>query len=172
LAWDPVTGALWESEHGPNTADEINVLVAGHNYGWNVVSKQGPPQYKMSAPNMDDPIVYFTPTFGPSGISFYTGNKYPGWKNTSLFVSGLAGQALRRLEIKGTTVVHQEVVFDNLGRVRDLKQGPDGLFYVLVQNPTGVPNPNGTGNIALSASTPGRVVRLVPGAGARAAAKK
>ena len=101
LAWDPVTGALWESEHGPNTADEINVLVAGHNYGWNLVSKQGPPQYKLSAPDMDDPIVYFTPTFAPSGISFYTGDKYPGWKNTSLFVSGLAGQALRRLEVKG-----------------------------------------------------------------------
>jgi glucose/arabinose dehydrogenase len=170
LAWDPVTGALWESEHGPNSADEINVLVAGHNYGWNLVSKQGPPQFKLSAPDMDDPIVYFTPTFAPSGISFYTGDKYPGWKNTSLFVSGLAGQALRRLEVKGNTVVRQEVVLDNLGRVRDIKQGPDGLFYVLVQNPTGVPNPAG-GNIALSASTPGRVVRLVPVA-APAAAKK
>lgn len=172
LAWDPVTGALWESEHGPNTADEINVLVKGHNYGWNVVSKQGPPQFKASAPDMDDPIVYFNPTFAPSGISFYTGTKYPGWKNTSLFVSGLAGQALRRLEVKDNKVVKQEVVFDNLGRVRDIKQGPDGLFYVLLQNPTGVPNPNGQGNIALSASTPGRVIRLVPIAAPAAPAKK
>jgi len=84
----------------------------------------------------------------------------------------LAGQALRRLEVKDNTVVKQEVVFDNLGRVRDIKQGPDGLFYVLIQNPTGVPNPNGQGNIALSASTPGRVVRLAPVAAPPAPAKK
>ena len=162
LAWDPVSGALWESEHGPNTADEVNLLVKGHNYGWNVVSKQGPPTYQLSAPGMDDPIVYFMPTFAPAGISFYSGDRYPGWKNTSLFVSGLAGQALRRIELKGSTVVGQEVVLSDLGRVRDVVQGPDGYFYVAVQNPTGVPNPSGTGNIALSASTPGRVVRLVP----------
>jgi len=161
LAFDPLTGNLWETEHGPNTADEVNLLIKGHNYGWNVVSKQGPPQYQVSGPNMDDPIVYFTPTFAPAGIAFYTGDKYPGWKNTSLFVGGLAGQALRRLEVKGGTVTSQEVVFGDLGRVRDIVQGPDGFFYVALQNPTGVPNPAG-GNIGLSASTPGRVIRLVP----------
>jgi glucose/arabinose dehydrogenase len=59
-------------------------------------------------------------------------------------------------------VTSQEVIFSDLGRVRDIVQGPDGFFYVAVQNPTGVPNPNGQGNIALSASTPGRVVRLIP----------
>lgn len=161
LAWDP-SGALWSSEHGPNSADEVNLLVKGHNYGWNVVSKQGPPTYQVSAPNMDDPIVYFTPTFAPAGIAFYTGTRYPGWRNTSLFVAGLAGQALRRIELKGSTVVGQEVVFSEFGRVRDIIQGPDGYFYIAVQNPTGVPNPTGTGNIALSATTPGRVIRLVP----------
>jgi glucose/arabinose dehydrogenase len=161
LAWDPVTGNLWESEHGPNSADEINILVKGHNYGWNLVSKQGPPQYKLSAPGMDDPIVYYTPTFAPAGIAFSTSDRYPGWKNTSLFVGGLAGQALRRLEIKGNTVVTQEIVFDTFGRVRDIVQAPDGYFYIALQDPTGVPNPAG-GNISLSASTPGRVIRLVP----------
>ncbi|MEO8481583.1 MAG: PQQ-dependent sugar dehydrogenase [Acidobacteriota bacterium] len=161
LAWDPVSGHLWESEHGPNTADEVNVLIKGHNYGWNLASKQGPPQYKLSLPDMDDPVVYYTPTFAPAGISFYSGTRYPGWKNTSLFVCGLAGQALRRLEVKGDTVVTQEVVFDSFGRVRDIVQGPDGYFYIAVQNPTGVPNPAG-GNIQLSASTPGRVIRLIP----------
>jgi glucose/arabinose dehydrogenase len=161
LAWDPVTGNLWESEHGPNSADEVNVLIKGHNYGWNLVSKQGPPQYKLSAPDMDDPVVYYTPTFAPAGIAFYTGDRYPGWKNTSLFVCGLAGQALRRLDVKGNTVTSQEIVFDQFGRVRDIVQGPDGYFYVALQNPTGVPNPAG-GNISLSASTPGRIIRLVP----------
>jgi len=161
LAWDPVTGALWESEHGAGSADEVNILIKGHNYGWNLVSKQVGAA-KLTEAGMDDPIVYFTPTFAPAGISFYTGDKYPGWKNTSLFVSGLAGQALRRMDVKGNTVTSQEIVFDNLGRVRDIVQGPDGLFYVAVQNPTGVPNPATGGNIALSATTPGRVVRLVP----------
>jgi glucose/arabinose dehydrogenase len=110
---------------------------------------------------MDDPIAYYTPTFAPAGISFYTGNRYPRWKNTSLFVSGLRGQALRRLEIKGHTIVSQEVVFDQIGRVRDIVQAPNGYFYVALQDPTGVANPAG-GNIPLSASTPGRVVRLIP----------
>lgn len=161
LAWDPVSGNLWASEHGPNSGDEINILVKGHNYGWNLVSKQGPPQYKLSEPGMDDPVVYYTPTFAPAGIAFYSGSRYPGWKSSSLFVTGLAGQALRRLEVKGSTVVTQEVVFNEFGRVRDIVEGPDGYFYIAVQDPTGIPNPAG-GNIPLSASTAGRVIRLVP----------
>jgi aldose sugar dehydrogenase len=161
LAWDPVTGILWESEHGPNTADEINIIEKGHNYGWAVASKSGQPGLALSAPGMDDPIAYYTPTFAPAGISFYTGNRYPAWKNTSLFVGGLRGQALRRLEIKGKSIMSHEVLFDQLGRVRDIVQAPDGYFYVALQDPTGLPNPAG-GNISLSASTPGRVVRLSP----------
>ena len=161
LAWDPVRGLLWESEHGPNTADEINVIEKGHNYGWAVASKSGQAGLALSAPGMDDPIVYYTPTFAPAGIAFYTGARYPGWKNTSLFTGGLLGQALRRLEIVGHTVVGQEVLFSQFGRVRDVVQAPDGYFYVALQDPTGVPNPAG-GNIPLSASTPGRIVRLIP----------
>jgi glucose/arabinose dehydrogenase len=161
LAWDPVTGVLWASEHGPNSADEINIIEKGHNYGWAVASKAAQPGVELSMPGMDDPIVYFTPTYAPAGIAFYTGNRYPQWKNSSLFVSGLRGQALRRLEISGRSVRTQEVLFNQFGRVRDLVQAPDGLFYVALQDPTGVPNPAG-GNIPLSASTPGRVVRLVP----------
>ena len=162
FAWDPVTSILWESEHGPNSADEINIIEKGHNYGWAVASKAAQPGVELSKPGMDDPIVYFTPTFAPAGIAFYTGSRYPGWKNTSLFVTGLRGQALRRLEIKGREVVSQEVLFNQFGRVRDLVQAPDGYFYVALQDPTGVPNPAGGGNIPLSATTAGRVVRLVP----------
>ena len=161
LAWDPVTGSLWESEHGPNTADEINVIAKGHNYGWAVASKSGQAGLALSIPGMDDPTVYYTPTFAPAGISFYTGDRYPAWKNTSLFVGGLLGQALRRLEIAGNVVVSQEVLFNQFGRVRDVVQAPDGYFYVALQDPTGVPNPAG-GAIPLSASTPGRIVRLIP----------
>lgn len=162
FAWDPVTSILWESEHGPNSADEINIIDKGHNYGWAVASKAAQPGLELSLPNMDDPIVYFTPTYAPAGIAFYTGSRYPGWKNTSLFVSGLKGQALRRLEIKGKTVVSQEVLFNQFGRVRDIVQSPDGYFYIALQDPTGIPNPAGGGNISLSASTAGRIVRLMP----------
>lgn len=161
LAWDPVTAALWESEHGPNSADEINVIEKGHNYGWAVAGKSAQPGVALSLHGMDDPIVYFTPTFAPAGIAFYTGDRYPAWKNHSLFVGGLRGQALRRLEIDGKRVASQEVLFHQFGRVRDIVQSPDGYFYIALQDPTGVPNPAG-GNISLSASTPGRIVRLMP----------
>ena len=161
MAWDPVTGIFWESEHGPNSADEINVVEKGHNYGWAVASKAAQPGLELSMAGMEDPVVYFTPTYAPAGITFYTGTRYPDWKNTSLFVSGLRGQALRRLEIKGKNVVSQEVLFNQFGRVRDIVQSPDGYFYIALQDPTGVPNPAG-GNIPLSASTAGRVVRLMP----------
>jgi aldose sugar dehydrogenase len=157
LAWDPVTGKLWESEHGPTGGDEINVIQPAHNYGWGVISNGVQPGItERSHEGMEQPIVYFTPSIAPAGISFYTGDKYPGWKNTSLFVSGLRGQQLRRLEISGDKVVHQEVIFAQYGRVRNVVQGPDGYFYIEIQNPTGV---NG---ISLSASTPGMLIRLVP----------
>ena len=156
LAWDSA-GALWESEHGPNGGDEINIIEKGKNYGWGVISmglQNGITE--RSHEGMEQPIVYYTPTIAPSGIAFYAGSKYPAWKN-NLFVAALAGQQLRRLETSGRKVVHQEVVFEQFGRVRAVTSGPDGLLYVLLQNPTG----SGTG-VGLSASTPGMVIRLVP----------
>ena len=157
LAFDPATGLLWESEHGPTGGDEINIIDKGHNYGWGVISMGVQPGIsKREAPGMEQPIVYYTPTIAPSGINFYEGNRYPAWKG-NLFVAALAGQQLRRLEIKGRQVIAQEAVFEQFGRTRAVVPGPDGLFYVLLQNPTGP----GTG-VGLSASTPGMVVKLVP----------
>jgi glucose/arabinose dehydrogenase len=156
LAWDSA-GLLWESEHGPTGGDEINIIEKGKNYGWGVISmglQNGITE--RSHEGMEQPIAYFTPTIAPSGIGFYFGSKYPAWKN-NLFVAALAGQQLRRLEISGRKVIHQEVVFEQFGRVRAVTTGPDGLLYVLLQNPTG----SGTG-AGLSASTPGMVIRLVP----------
>jgi aldose sugar dehydrogenase len=157
LAWEPVTGRLWESEHGPSGGDEINIIEKGHNYGWGVASKglQGGIT-KTSEPGMDDPIVYYTPAIAPAGIAFYTGTRYPGWKNTSLFVGGLVGQQLRRLEIDNEKVVKQEVLFAEFGRVRDVIEGPDGYLYVALQSPTGAQG------VPLSAATPGMIVRLIP----------
>ena len=84
---------------------------------------------KSSEPGMDHPVVYYIPTYAPAGISFSTSDRYPAWKNTSLFVGGLAGQALRRLEISGSRVTRQEVIFNQYGRVRDVVEGPDGYLY-------------------------------------------
>ena len=152
LAWDPVTGKLWESEHGPSGGDEINIVEPGRNYGWGVITMGTEPSItKREEPGMEQPIVHYTPTIAPTGMTFYTGDKYPGWKN-SLFVAALAGQQLRRLETKGNTVVHQEKVFGEFGRVRDVGVGPDGYLYVLLQRPGEV----------LSQSTSGLLARLVP----------
>lgn len=152
LAWDPVTGKLWESEHGPTGGDEINIIEPGRNYGWGVISMGIQPGItKRSEPGMEPPVVYHTPAIAPSGITFYSGDKYPGWKN-NLFVSGLAGQQLRRLETSGDTVVHQEAVFNQFGRVHDVIVGPDGYLYVTLQLP----------GQSLSQSTPGMVGRLMP----------
>jgi aldose sugar dehydrogenase len=157
LAWDPVTTTLWESEHGPNGGDEINVIEPGHNYGWGVITMGTQPGItEREHEGMEQPIVFYTPPLGPSGMAFYTGARYPGWKNSSLFVSGLVGQKLLRLEVSGRHVTLQETVFDRFGRVRDIVQGPDGYFYVAIQSPTGV---NG---LSLSASTAGMLVRLLP----------
>jgi glucose/arabinose dehydrogenase len=152
LAWDPVTGKLWESEHGPQGGDEINLIEPGHNYGWGVITNGVQPGItKRAQEGMEQPIVYYTPTIAPSGITFYTGNRYPAWKN-NLFVSALAGQQLRRLEIKGGRVTDQEAVFNQFGRVHDVIQGPDGYLYVTLQLP----------GQSVSMSTPGMVARLIP----------
>ncbi len=149
---DPVTGLLWESEHGPMGGDELNILEPGHNYGWPVISHGLEPGITQTAhEGMEPPIVYWNPTIAPSGIHFYSGNRYPGWRN-DLFVTGLGGTALRRLEVKGRQVTQEEVLFNRYGRVRDVVTGPDGLLYVALQLP----------GVKLSSSTPGVVVRLDP----------
>ena len=156
LAWD-AAGLLWESEHGPNGGDEINIIEKGKNYGWGVITMGVQAGItERERPGMEQPIVYYTPQIAPTAITFYTGSKYPGWKN-NLFVAALAGQQLRRLEIRGRQVVHQEAVFQQFGRVRAVTMGPDGLLYVLLQHPTGA----GTG-VGLAASTPGLLIRLLP----------
>jgi len=152
FAWDPVSGKLWSSEHGPQGGDEINIIEPGKNYGWGVITSGIQPGItKRAEEGMEPPIVYYTPTIAPSGIAFYAGDRFPNWKN-NLFVTGLAGQQLRRLETSGDTVAHQEVLFNHLGRVRDVVVGPDGHLYLLLQTP-GQP---------MAASTPGILARMVP----------
>jgi glucose/arabinose dehydrogenase len=152
LAFDPATGKMWESEHGPRGGDELNLLEPGRNYGWGVITHGVQDGITKTAQDgMEQPVVHWTPAIGPSSITFYTGDRYRGWKN-NLFVSGLAGQQLRRIEVAAGKVTHQEVVFTQSGRVRDLAIGPDGYFYLALQFP----------GARVSDSTPGVIVRLVP----------
>jgi aldose sugar dehydrogenase len=157
LAIDPATGLVWESEHGPSGGDEVNIIEPGRNYGWGVVSKGLQPGIEeVSAPGMVDPAAWYYPTIAPSGIAFYEGDKYAGWKG-SLLLCALRGQQLRRLTIKGREVVSQEVLFSGLGRVRAIATGPDGLLYALMTDPTGVGS-----TINFTDAVRGTLVRLDP----------
>src|SRR5207248_1803847 len=114
LQFHPVTGKLWATEHGPRGGDELNRIEPGHNYGWPTASNglaqrderiEGP-----THPGMDSPIAWWTPSVAPAGIEFYTGDKFPRWKN-SLFIACLIGRQLKRIETEGDKVMHEEIVF-------------------------------------------------------------
>ncbi|HEY3937345.1 MAG TPA: PQQ-dependent sugar dehydrogenase [Bryobacteraceae bacterium] len=139
LAFSPVTGDLWESEHGPRGGDELNILHAGHNYGWPVITfgmnYDGTPITNHTAhPGMDQPVTDWVPSIATSPLTFYTGDQFPRWKN-NLFLGSLAAQELLRLVVEGQKVVHQEILFKGIGRVRDVLNGPDGYLYVVLNQP-------------------------------------
>jgi len=149
LTFDPATGAFWETEHGPVGGDEVNVIEPGKNYGWGIATFGLEPGIgRLHATGVTDPITHYNPSIGPAGIVFYTGNKFPAWKG-NLFITGMVGQKLIRMEIKGRQIVSQETLLQDYGRVRDVKVGPDGNLYLLLQNMNG--DPKG-----------GSIVRLVP----------
>ncbi|CAM3136068.1 PQQ-dependent sugar dehydrogenase [Rariglobus hedericola] len=138
LRFHPVTGELWEHEHGPRGGDELNIIQRGLNYGWPLatfgMNYNGTPITDVTArPDIQPPITYWLPSIAPCGLAIYTGDRFPKWKN-QLFVSSLAAQELRRLEVKDGKVIDQEIIFKGLGRLRDVANGPDGLLYVLLQD--------------------------------------
>lgn len=135
-ALHPVTGQLWTAEHGARGGDEVNTPKSGLNYGWPVITygidysgaKIGEGATKAG---MEQPLFYWDPSIAPSGAAFYTGERWPAWKN-SLFVGALAGQMLIRLSTNGEAVTGEERLLTNLGeRIRDVRQGPDGYLYLL-----------------------------------------
>jgi aldose sugar dehydrogenase len=143
LAINPADGKLWEQEHGPMGGDEINIIVPGHNYGWPLVSYgvnyDGTPVAtgKAQMAGMDDSVWHWTPSIAPSGMAFYTGDLFPGWKG-SLFNGALKFELLSRLELKGDTAVKEERLLQGLHeRIRDVRQGPDGALYLLTDNNAG-----------------------------------
>jgi aldose sugar dehydrogenase len=140
-AINPATGELWEIEHGPAGGDELNIIRSGHDYGWPVISYGV--QYTTGKPvgsgltaraGMDQPRYFWFPDIAPSGLMFYTGDRFPEWKG-NLFVGALAGKALVRLVLEGDKVIGEErLLTERNQRIRDVRQGPDGLIYVLTQD--------------------------------------
>ena len=143
LAINPADGKLWEQEHGAMGGDEINIIAPGHNYGWPLVSYGvnygGSPvgTGKQQMAGVDDPVWHWTPSIAPSGLTFYTGDLFKGWKG-SLFNGALKFQLLSRLEISGGKVVREERLLQGLHeRIRDVRQGPDGALYLLTDSSGG-----------------------------------
>lgn len=140
LAINPETGELWQAEIGPMGGDEINILMPGHNYGWPLVSMgrnytgtlvSDQPWFR---PGMDNPRMFWVPSISPSSIMFYTGDKFPQWKN-NLFVGALTTKQLIRVAFhKPSQAEPREGLLVPLGqRVRDVQQGPDGYIYVATE---------------------------------------
>ncbi|MBL0940450.1 MAG: PQQ-dependent sugar dehydrogenase [Gemmatimonadaceae bacterium] len=142
----PVTGDLWETEHGPQGGDELNQPEAGKNYGWPVVGfgvNYGPGKAIHAgtmAPGMENGKHVWVPSIATSGLMVYTGDKFPNWKG-SIFAGGLAGQRIARITLDGQRAEFQENLLRNAGRVRDVKQGPDGFIYVALEDQQGKPTP-------------------------------
>ena len=143
-ATHPVTGELWAHEHGPQGGDELNVIRAGVNYGWPVITygvnyglgtRIGEGTHKEG---MAQPLHHWIPSIAPSGMAFYTADRFPEWQG-NLFIGSLKFRQLVRLELRGERVIHEErMLKDVLGRIRDVRQAPDGYLYLLVDDPDGV----------------------------------
>jgi glucose/arabinose dehydrogenase len=148
---DPLTGLLWEAEHGPRGGDEINLVEKGKNYGWPVITygmnyNGTPITDETSREGMEQPKWYWVPSIAVAGIDFYQGAAFPAWTG-KLLAGGMASEELHLLTVENGTVTKDEVIFKGRGRVRDVSSGPDGFIYLLLSD--GSPRK-------------GRVVRLVP----------
>jgi glucose/arabinose dehydrogenase len=138
LAFDPKTGKLWEVEHGPRGGDEMNILERSKNYGWPIITRgvnyPGEPIGEGAVKKgMEQPVYYWDPVIGTSAMAFYRGEMFPQWKN-SLFVAGLRGIGIYRLEIRNDKVVAEEpMLTEQKLRMRDVKIGPDGAVYALAE---------------------------------------
>jgi len=152
IAIHPLTGELWETEHGPRGGDELNYIRRGRNYGWPAITYgmnyDGTPVSALTKKNgMEQPVLHWMPSIAVSPIHFYVGDAFPRWKN-QLFLGALAQQELHRMEVEGDRIVHRELILKGKGRVRDIITGPDGYLYVALE----IPGPD----------TPDHIIRLVP----------
>jgi aldose sugar dehydrogenase len=142
IVFDSRSGLLWAHEHGPRGGDELNLVFAGRNYGWPVATfgvdytgaRVSP---YTSRPGMEDPLIDWTPSIAPSGMTLYRGEQFPEWDG-NLFVTALVARDVRRIRLDGRQVIGEEKLFSEIGeRLRDIKAGPDGALYVLTDKPQG-----------------------------------
>jgi glucose/arabinose dehydrogenase len=146
LAIHPQTGDVWATEHGPQGGDELNLIRKGLNYGWPVIGFGV--NYRTGAAihsgtmraGMEQPSYVWVPSIGVSGMQIYTGDKFPEWKG-SILVGGLVGEQLVRLTVDGQRVELAEILLRRIGRIRDVRQGPDGFIYLAIDDRQGKPTP-------------------------------
>ncbi|HEX6307999.1 MAG TPA: PQQ-dependent sugar dehydrogenase [Longimicrobiales bacterium] len=144
LAFHPETGDLWANEHGPQGGDELNLITKGANYGWPVIGfgvNYGSGERIHEGTHregMEQPVHIWVPSIATSGLMFYTGDRFPEWRG-DIFVGGMVGEQLARLELDGMRVVNEETLVRGLGRIRDVRQGPDGFIYLAIDDRRGGP---------------------------------
>ncbi|PWG82691.1 hypothetical protein DDR33_02215 [Pararcticibacter amylolyticus] len=138
LVINPSTGVIWEHEHGPQGGDELNIIEPGKNYGWplitygidydnSIISKD------TARAGLEQPVIYWRPSIAPCGMAFISSDKFKEW-NGDLLVGSLKFNHLQHLTVKDNKVVKREIIFDKIGRVRDIRQGPDGNIYVVLED--------------------------------------
>jgi aldose sugar dehydrogenase len=139
----PDTDEIWATEHGERGGDELNLVRAGENYGWPIVTKAR--QYRTEEPYGEarsregyvDPVYEFLPTLAPSGLALVTKDRFPNWRG-NLLAGGLGAERIRRVVLENHVVVHEEeLLLQLVGRIRDVREGPDGHIYVLSDSSDG-----------------------------------
>jgi glucose/arabinose dehydrogenase len=145
LAIHPETGDLWGTEHGPQGGDELNLIKPTQNYGWPVIgrgvnygAKGSPIHAGFSQEGMTQPVHFWVPSIATSGLMIYDGDKFPGWYG-SVFSGALAGEQLARLHMTSDyqEVITEETLAYGMGRIRDVRQGPDGYIYIAISDGNG-----------------------------------
>ena len=161
LVIHPETGDLWESEHGPQGGDELNLIEPGNNYGWPVIGRGtnygsigSPIHGAIGQQGMEQPVHFWVPSIAASGLMVYTGDKFPMWHG-SILSGALAGEQLARLHMSDDyrEVIVEETLAYDMGRIRDVRQGPDGYIYLAISDGNGA----GRGNFETT-----EIVRLEP----------
>ena len=146
LAIDPATGDIWADEHGPQGGDELNLILPGRNYGWPVIGYgvnygSGSTIHEGTMrEGMESPTHFWIPSIATSGLMIYTGDRFPAWRG-NIFVGGMEGEQLARLTLDGHVVTNEETLVQRMGRIRDVRQGPDGFIYLAIDSRQGGESP-------------------------------
>lgn len=141
MAIHPETNQVWQNEHGPQGGDELNLITPGTNYGWPIVGYgvnygPGTPIHNViRGQNLEDPVMHWTPSIAPSGMAIYNGDKFPQWRG-SIFTGGMSMEyrELSRVTVRGSEFISKEVLLRGVHRIRDVREGPDGYIYLVIDH--------------------------------------